>query len=277
MQTRTSASRGESPDALPATTHHRPDDPPRVVTALLVFSLIWLAPVLACGSFQPRPTPSPTPGITPMPADAISAAAPAATDTPAILIQPTPTPPPEPTPTFTPTPLPGTALVVGEPARVVAPGGLNLRETPSTGGTLVTRLGVGQRVSVSEGPVSADGYVWWRVDDGQGNAGWAAQGEGADVWLSPQIGEAQPVNRAPRVGDRVRVTMEPNQQLTIRTMPGTSAAQVTRASSGQEFTVLAGPQSANGFIWYQIRSDDGGTTGWAADGNDTQRWLSPLE
>ncbi|MEZ4832979.1 MAG: SH3 domain-containing protein [Caldilineaceae bacterium] len=143
---------------------------------------------------------------------------------------------------------------------------------------LVLQLGVGQRLSVVEGPISADGFIWWRVDDGQGTTGWAAQGDGADEWLSPVSGnDIVPVNRAPRVGDRVRVTMDAGQQLSVRNTPGTNAAVLTRVNTGQEFTILAGPQSADGFIWYQVRSDDGEIQGWAADGNDTTRWLSPLE
>ena len=195
-----------------------------------------------------------------------------------IIIEPTATPTPEPTATFTPTPLPGTALSVGQPARVVAAGGLNMRDASASSGTLLLQLGVGQRVNVLEGPVEADGFTWWRVDDGQGNIGWVADGDDTDEWLAPVSGgEIVPVNRAPRVGDRVRVTMDANQQLSIRSTPGTNAAVLTRVNTGTEFTVLAGPQSANGFIWYQIRSDDGQTQGWAADGNDTTRWLSPLE
>jgi hypothetical protein len=252
------------------------------LAALLVVSLLWIAPILACGSFQPRPTPSPTPDLT-QTATAGGAVVLVPTNTPGIveapiIIEPTPTNTPEPTPTITPTPIPGTVLAIGEPARVVAAGGLNLRDTPASAGNLLNRLGVGQRVTVLEGPVSADGYTWWRVDDGQGNVGWAAQGDGADEWLAPQTGTSVlPVNRSPLVGDRVRVTMDAGQQLSIRTAPGTNAAVVTRVDSGVEFTILAGPQSANGFIWYQIRSDDGQTQGWAADGNDTTRWLSPLE
>jgi hypothetical protein len=183
----------------------------------------------------------------------------------------------EPTPTTTPTPLPGTALMVGQPARVAAGGGLNMREEPRTDGELITRLGAGQRVSVVEGPVTADGFTWWRVDEGQGVVGWVAQGDGETQWLIPRVGELQLAERSPRVGDRVRVTTQPGQLLTVRSMPGTSAAEVTRVESGSEFSVVAGPQSANGFIWFQIRSDDGQVEGWAADGNNTTRWLSPLE
>ncbi len=250
----------------------------RLTAALLVVSLLWIAPILACGSFQPRPTPSPTPAPTQPVAGADGVVGPAPTATSSIIIEPTATFTPEPTPTFTPTPLPGTALQVGQPARVVAAGGLNLRDAPSSNGTLLTRLGVGQRLAVVEGPVSADDFIWWRLDDGEGTVGWAAQGDGVDEWLSPQIGnEVVAVNRAPRVGDRVRVTMDANQQLSIRSTPGTDAPVLSRVNSGQEFTVLAGPQSADGFIWYQVRSDDGEIQGWAADGNDTIRWLSPLE
>ena len=80
-----------------------------------------------------------------------------------------------------------------------------------------------------------------------------------------------------RTGDRVRVTMAAGAQLTVRSQPGTNAAVVTRVDPGREFSVLAGPQQANGFTWYQIRSDDGSVEGWAADGDGTDRWLSPLE
>ncbi len=240
---------------------------------LAVLSLMWLGPTLACGSFAPRPTPTPTlpPEVASPPT---SLAEPPVTELPTPLPPAPATPPPGPTPTFTPTPVPGTALAPGQPARVSAPAGLNFRDAPSTSGGLLGQLGTGQRVQVLEGPVSADGFIWWRVDDGQGNVGWVAQGDGETEWLTPRIGEPQPVNRPPRVGDRVVVTTS---QLSVRALPGTDGALLTRVNQGQEFTVLAGPQSANGYTWYQIRSDDGTVEGWAADGDGTTRWLSPLE
>lgn len=247
--------------------------------SLLALSLLWVGPILACGSFQPRPTPVPTlpPAAATANAEAERALA-QPTNTPVMIIEPTATFTPEPAPpTPTPVPVVGGTLTIGQPARVSAAGGLNLRQAPSSAGVLVTRLGFGQRVSVLEGPVAADGYIWWRVDDGQGNVGWGAQGDGTDEWLSPRIGEAQPVNRSPKVGDRVRVTMDAGQQLTIRAVPGTNAAIASRANNGAEFTVLGGPQSADGYFWFQIRSDDGAVEGWAADGTTDKRWLSPLE
>jgi hypothetical protein len=246
---------------------------------LFVISLLWIGPILACGSFQPRPTPVPTlpPAAATANAEAERALA-LPTNTPVLIIEPTATFTPEAIPpTATPVPVVGGALTVGQPARVAVPGGLNVRQAPSTAGVLVSRLGFGQRLSVLEGPIGADGYIWWKVDDGQGNVGWGAQGDGTEEWLSPRIGDAQPVNRSPRVGDRVRVTMDTGQLLTIRTVPGTSAVVTTQVNIGTEFTVLAGPQSVDGYFWFQIRSDDGATEGWAADGTDGKRWLSPLE
>ncbi|MEX1019442.1 MAG: SH3 domain-containing protein [Litorilinea sp.] len=187
------------------------------------------------------------------------------------------TPTPAPTVTFTPTPEPGTALVAGEQARITAPAGLNFRDQPSTTANLLGQLGTGQVVSVTEGPVAAENFIWWRLDDGEGNVGWAAEGDGETEWISPQIGEPQPANRAPRVGERVVVTMPGAGQLSVRTQPGTNAALVQRVNAGTQFTVQAGPQTANGFTWFQIRSDDGNLLGWVADGDGTARWLSPLE
>jgi hypothetical protein len=246
--------------------------------ALLAVSLIWLGPTLACGSFAPRPTPTPTPP----PADTVVAEPPTAT--PVISLSNTPIPEAvteaatteAPTATFTVTPVPGTALAIGQPARVVAPDGLNMRDQPTSSGQLLLLLPSNQRVTVLEGPTEAEGFRWWRVDDGGGNVGWVAESDGETEWLSPRMGEAQPVDRSPRVGDRVQVTMSTG-DLSVRVTPGTDAQLVTRVAQGQQFTVMGGPQEASGYTWYQIRSDDGSVEGWAADGDGADRWLSPLE
>jgi hypothetical protein len=260
--------------------------PPRIrlsrswqLRAVLAVSLIWLAPTLACGSFASRPTPTPT-----LPAAVENATVqptgpsggPVAADTPLLPIS-TDTPAPEPTATFTPTPLPGTALVVGQPARVVAPNGVNMRSEASTTAELVRYLPSRLRVTIVEGPVDGEGFRWWKLDDGEGNAGWAIENDGETDTLSPELGEPEPVDRSPRVGERVLVTMSPGGQLSVRETPGTDANIVTRVDPGAEFTVTGGPQEASGYTWYQIRSDSGDVEGWAAESDGTERWLSPLE
>ena len=189
----------------------------------------------------------------------------------------TDTPVPEPTATFTPTPIPGTALTIGQPARVIAPNGVNMRAEPSTTADLVRYLPSRLKVTIVDGPVDGEGYRWWKLDDGEGNVGWAVENDGETDLLSPQMGEPEPVDRAPRVGERVRVTMSTGGQLSVRETPGTDANVVERVNPGEEFTVTGGPQEASGYTWYQIRSDSGDIEGWAAEGDNVERWLSPLE
>jgi uncharacterized protein YgiM (DUF1202 family) len=165
-------------------------------------------------------------------------------------------------------------LAAGGKARVTAPAGLNYRDGPSANSKLLGQFATGIIVTILEGPVQADNFTWWRIDDGNANVGWAAQGDADTTWISPQLGNPQPVDRAPKVGDRVVVSTG---ELSVRSTPGTNANLVTRVEPGQQFTVLAGPQSADGLNWYQIRNDGGDIQGWAADGDGTTRWLSPLE
>ena len=250
---------------------HRTGPAPNLSLGLLVMALLWLGPILACGSFQQRPTPTREPSVA---APAIETPAPD---------QPTPTSPPAtaPSPTETAIPSPTPTIVVrnpltiGEPARITVAGGLNVREQPTVRSPAVTLLAQGKRILVLEGPVSSDGYTWWKVDDNQGTIGWVAGGQGLEDWISPQVGDARPIDRSPIIGDRVIVTL--NGELTVRALPGVGSTIVARAGTNETFTVVAGPQAADGYFWYQIRSDDGQVEGWAADGREDERWLSPLE
>ena len=244
---------------------------PKLFLGFLVVALLWVGPILACGSFQPRPTPT---RVLPVAAPEVETSIPD---------QPTPTAPPptapSPTETAVPSPTPTidvrNPLTIGEPARITVVGGLNVREQPTVRSPAVTLLAQGKRIMVLEGPVSSDGYIWWKVDDNQGTVGWVAGGQGLEDWISPQVGDARPVNRSPVIGDRVIVTL--NGELTVRALPGISSKIVARAGTNQTFSVVAGPQAVDGYFWYQIRSDDGQVEGWAADGREDERWLSPLE
>jgi uncharacterized protein YgiM (DUF1202 family) len=247
-----------------------------------VLSLLWGAPTLACGSFAPRPTPTPT--LAPLvPANEPEVATPAVP--PPIIEAATPTLPPP--PTDTPAVPPPSGGIVGSKAQVVAPAGLNLREQPTSNSRLIKRLATGQTVTIVEGPAGAENFIWWKVDDGQGQVGWAAERDAETLWLqiagsaapAPNIGGTplRRVDRAPVIGDRVEVTMPAGSQLKLRATPSTSGDVLANVDSGQRFIVDAGPQTANGYQWYQIRSEDGRLSGWAAAGNPQERWLTPLQ
>jgi len=201
-------------------------------------SLLWLLPLIACGSFAPRPTPIPTNTIVGI----VNEQSSGSLSTRELLVQPTVTPilllptstlQPEALPTATQTPIPGTVLSVGQPARVGAPTTLNVRDAPNTSSQTVIRLDTGRRVQVVGGPVSADGYTWWEIDDRRGHIGWAADGDGRIPWLNPSTGEVRPVDRSPQVGDRVVVSVP---QLKIRSLPAIGGSFLVFATSGQEYS-----------------------------------------
>jgi hypothetical protein len=61
------------------------------------------------------------------------------------------------------------------------------------------------------------------------------------------------------VGDKIQVSDGP---LNVRSQPSTSGALVAELATGTQMCVTGGPQSADGYTWYQINAN--GTTGWVA-------------
>jgi len=89
-------------------------------------------------------------------------------------------------PTSTPAPTPA-GIHIGGTARVSNTEGkvLRGRQQPNLKSPAQAAFKEGEQVRVLEGPVTADGYIWWRIE-GAGGTGWSAQQsqEGA-VWLQP--------------------------------------------------------------------------------------------
>jgi len=67
-------------------------------------------------------------------------------------------------------------FVIGERVRVTS--GLNVRTNPGTSGSKISTMAAGSTGTVLEGPISADGYTWWRISYADGTTGWSA-----DDWL----------------------------------------------------------------------------------------------
>ncbi|MDQ3045841.1 MAG: SH3 domain-containing protein, partial [Chloroflexota bacterium] len=132
---------------------------------------------------------------------------------------------------------------------------LNLRSSAGTGGAVVATMPNGTSGAVIGGPQAANGYTWYQLRTGLGT-GWAA-----DSFLSPGATNTPPPTSAKfEIGDRVSVSTD---ALNLRSNAGTSAGIVAVLVTGQSGDVLNGPQSADGYAWYQLRTTMG--TGWAAD------------
>jgi len=87
-------------------------------------------------------------------------------------------PPPVMTDTPAPVTPPGAVLAPGGTARVQTTAGdmLRVRTGPGLSFAIATQLTNGTLVSVLEGPVSADGLSWWRIDAPGRGSGWAVEG-----------------------------------------------------------------------------------------------------
>lgn len=74
-----------------------------------------------------------------------------------------------------------------------------------------------------------------------------------------------------RVGGQGRVT--PGLPNKMRSAPGSSTSTVGSVPGEAVFTVVGGPQCADGYTWWQINYQ--GTVGWTASGNSQEYWVEP--
>jgi WD40 repeat protein len=74
-------------------------------------------------------------------------------------------------------------------------------------------------------------------------------------------------------GIQAQVTpgVQPNN---LRSEPRSDAELTGQIPAGAVFEIIAGPQCANGLVWWQVDFD--GTIGWTAEGEGGTYWLEPL-
>ncbi len=154
---------------------------------------------------------------------------------------------------------------------VVTTSAVNFRIGPTTSAAIITLLPMGTAGTVLGGPTSANGYNWYQLQTSFG-IGWCAgsflRKTASGGTTSPTPTRTATPTRTPTptqvpgaafaIGDTVRATTAVN----LRSSPSTSGGLLQTLASGTTGTVLAGPVSANGYAWYQLRIS--GATGWAA-------------
>jgi uncharacterized protein YgiM (DUF1202 family) len=95
---------------------------------------------------------------------------PAPTDT---LLPPTPTVAlPTEVPTLAPEPPDTGGIEVGSQVRVVGAGKLNIRAEATTGSEVLQTVNDKTVLTVLDGPVEGEGYLWWKVRSRKGTEGW---------------------------------------------------------------------------------------------------------
>ncbi len=78
-----------------------------------------------------------------------------------------------------------------------------------------------------------------------------------------------------RVGDVAVVTQEDNRPLNVRQEPNLTAQTLVQVLPGDTFQVTDGPVCEGGYLWWQVRLDNG-TVGWSAEGDQEHYYFTPL-
>jgi hypothetical protein len=61
----------------------------------------------------------------------------------------------------------------------------NIRNKPGSSNNLIGRLQADEGAAIIDGPQCADNMVWWKIKTESSIIGWAAEGQGSEVWLVP--------------------------------------------------------------------------------------------
>jgi len=132
------------------------------------------------------------------------------------------------------------------PAAATTTDDLNLREDPSLSADVIDVMPAGANLQVLSGPTN--GFFAVRYEQQQ--SGWA---HGDYLDFGGTTGDFSP-------GDDVQVDTD---ALNLRAGPGLGEDVEAVLFEGELLVVQSGPESADGYLWYEVESEDDGT-GWVA-------------
>lgn len=168
-------------------------------------------------------------------------------------------------------------FAVGE--TVFAQDWLNIRSSPGhlAGNNLLGLIAPGTPATITGAPVTQDGLTWYPLQttltDGTPVAGWGAQANSAGTLLAKAA--PPPVAR----GRSAARAVTPNRQqaytqtyVNLRRDPGYVGKPgdhvIGEITHGAPLVIIAGPQSADGLTWWQVRAplpDNRTAEGWVAE------------
>jgi hypothetical protein len=146
--------------------------------------------------------------------------------------------------------------------------GVFVRSQPTLSGPQVNYYTEEKRLRITNGPVCADGYNWWRVA-GVGEPGWVAEGTPERYFLAlaaqpidPEFICSQPLPIVP--GETITLLTG----LRVRETPEAQGRVLTVMPFESQLEVLDGPVCANRVNWWQVRAPIGSASvdGWVSEG-----------
>jgi hypothetical protein len=153
---------------------------------------------------------------------------------------------------------------------------LNVRTDAGVNYQIRKKLPRGTEVTVLEGPVEADGFNWWHIQEKDGVEGWVVDYADGVLTLVPSAAfgnntvnteaAANPsMESLLQVGDTALVTLSNrNDALRLRNGAGLTFRIVSLLPSGARVVVVDGPRVSDKLTWWQVRTSEG-NVGWAAE------------
>ena len=129
--------------------------------------------------------------------------------------------------------------------------GANIRD--EDGGTCTTLTFPSMAVLLPNTPAAES---FWRLHGGQKMAPEAA---------APAPKASRPTMPPPTLLEGADMAMVANSGLRLRENPRLGSSIITELDLGDTLTIIGGPESANGYIWWQVETADM-ASGWVAEG-----------
>ncbi len=185
---------------------------------------------------------------------------------------------------------PPSLLSVGQPATIQDNRGvpLNVRDEPSTYGSLVGQVPGRTQVEILDGPFCGRAnnlFTWWQIRTPDGLEGWIAEGDaqrsGDQYFVMPVGASSVPASQAseniqdcpagvePRLEVGGVAVVEAGETADLRQSPPGQLIQ--RLNAGALMRVVGGPQCGpeRGRRWWEVTAQ-GGQTGWVPEGDGSQ-------
>lgn len=78
-----------------------------------------------------------------------------------------------------------------------------------------------------------------------------------------------------QVGDWAYVSYTPSKHNRVRKMPYVHSKELGRIGPGERMQIIEGPSCSDVYVWWKVRAEKDGLTGWTAEGDLDNYWLVP--
>lgn len=184
-------------------------------------------------------------------------------------------------------------LWIGALAYVSDDAANTVRGSASRTGTEIGSLEPWSAMRVTDGPVCAGGWVYWKVESKERGdkdlpslVGWTAEGNASTHWIKPLTHPLAYLPGDPTVcpglypshirkGDTVLTTFEPPARNRVRAQADRDAGINYWIDPGEVVKVVGGPTCAQRWIWWEVENA-AGAKGWTSEGDADIHWLLPI-